>query len=134
MSVHYRLLEGLTSCFLSVKFSAGTLDPGFTTVLSMTTFFIEQGTCCGNRLIFRSSCFRRNIETRVEVWENEKSSWEYKREGRVFSCHFGFISSYGLLMPIFLIQVPYIIRPDVHIRLTHLSLQEMSLHWGANDD
>ena len=32
--------------------------------------------------------FRAVIETRVEVWENEKLKWEYEPVGRVFPRYF----------------------------------------------
>ena len=35
-------------------------------------------------------CFHTVIETRVEVWENEKLKWEYEPVGRVFPRNFEF--------------------------------------------
>ena len=35
-------------------------------------------------------CFHTVIETRVEVWENEKLKWENEPVGRVFSRNFSF--------------------------------------------
>ena len=42
----------------------------------------------GNRKHF--PCLPTVIETRVEVWENEKLKWEHKPVGRVFPHNFEF--------------------------------------------
>ena len=39
-------------------------------------------------------CFRTVIETRVEVWENEKLQWEHEPVGRVFPRYFEFSQTF----------------------------------------
>ena len=39
-------------------------------------------------------CFHTVIETRVEVWENEKLKWEREHAGRVFPRYFEFSKTF----------------------------------------
>ena len=56
--------------------------------------WMNSSTCLTTYVELRSRkhfpCFHTVIETRVEVWENEKLKWEHEHAGRVFPRYFEF--------------------------------------------